>query len=558
MKILAVEHKGEEMNNKEIRARKAISKRRMQMKKIIVGSVSILTMCANAFASPASLPARAVIKGGEKVAAKIGMQTAGKAAVRGGCKLAAVTAEREAAKRTAGGIAEGVVKHVTAKQLLAAGGGTAMVVAAHECADGVQQMGEGVKEAVAANPEIAVGVAETVTTPIKWVATMAAAALLAFLAWFLWPWVSLVRNWSKLAAARRAASMRSAAPAACCAVDVIDVRPSTAGAMRPGFTRVELIIVLAGLLLLLVVGVWRIAKSWIPDGDTSPTRHRTAVSRRALLAERAKKVTQLRADYVAALDGHYATFLSDVESEASARFGEVRDAIPSVVSKFGAFSRCKDLLVTLVKDKMSKGNRTEQSIKRDLEADFYRGLYDARDKVNAHLVTFLKSAETERKSFQHELEVELDSIELPGDEAFKCLLTDGGDRIEKSKRNLLEGQIAATISTVVEAACIRFTVNTVSRILGRAAARMAGSAAVGAGAALADGPFPVGDILGGVLVAGTTALSVRDVYQATKTLPTELEKTLCSVVNDCEVQTVGELKTNGKAIYEAYGGYCGT
>ena len=355
MKILAVEHKGEEMNNKEIRARKAISKRRIQMKKIIVGSVSILAMYANAFALPASLSTRAVIKGGEKVASKIGMQTAGKAAVRGGVKLAAVTAEREAAKRTAGGIAEGVVKHVTAKQLLAAGGGTAMVVAAHECADGVQQMGEGVKEAVKAKPELAERIAEIVTSPVKWLVGIATIGVMGFLAWFLWPWVSLVRNWSKLIAARRAATMRNTAPAACGAGDVIDVTPSTPDAMRSGFTRLELIIVLVGLLLLLVVGVWRIAKLWIPDGDTSPTRHRTTVSRRALLAERGKKFTQLRADYVAALDGHYTTFLSDVESDASARFGEVRDAIPSVVSKFGTFSRCKDLLVTLVRDKMSNG-----------------------------------------------------------------------------------------------------------------------------------------------------------------------------------------------------------
>ena len=532
-------------------------KKEKQMKKIIVGIVSILAMCVNAFASPASLSAKAAIKGGEKLAAKIGLRTAGEVAVRGGAKFAVVTAEREAAKRTAGGIAEGVVKKVTAKQLLAAGGGTAMVVAAHETADGVQQMGEGVKEAVREKPELAERIAEAVTSPIKWLVGIATAGAMAFLVWFIWPWASLVRNWSKLVAARRMAAMRSAAPVAVGSADVIDVAPSTPGAAHPGFTRVELIVMIAGFLLLSAVGVWRIVKSGISDGDQSPTGHDSAASQEVRVAERAKKVAQLKADYVAALDRHYATFLSDVESDASARFGEVRDGIPGVASKFGAFSRCKDLLVTLVKDKVSKGNRTEQSINRDLEADFYRGLYDAHDKVNAHLVTFLKNAEAERKSFQRELEVELDSIELPGDEAFKGLLTDGGDRIEKSKRNLLEGQITATISTVVEAACIRFTVKTVSRILGRAAARIAGSATVGAGAAMVDGPLPIGDVVVGVIVAGSTAWSVYDVYEATKTLPAELEKTLRSVVDDCEAQTVGEIKKTGRAIYEEYGGCWG-
>ena len=522
------------------------------MKKIIVWIVSLFAMCVTVFASPASLPAKAAIKGGEKLAAKLGLRAADEAAVRGGAKLAVVTAEREAAKRAAGGVAGGVATKVTAKHLLAAGAGTAAVVAAHETADGVQQMGEGVKEAVREKPELAERIAETVTSPIKWLVGIATAGAMAFLAWFIWPWASLVRNWSKLAAARRMAAMRSSAPVAVGAAEVIDVAPSTPGAARPGFTRVELIVMVAGLLLLSVVGVWRIVKAGAPDGDASSNS-----SQKARVAERAKKVAQLKAYYVAALNRHYATFLSDVESDASARFGEVRNGIPGVASKFGAFSRCKDLLVTLVKDKISKGNRTEQSIKCDLEADFYRGLYDARDKVNAHLATFLRNAEAERKSFQRELEVELDSIELPGDEAFKGLLTDGGDRIEKSKRNLLEGQIAATISAVIEATCIRFTVNTVSKILGRAAARMAGSAAVGTGAALVDGPLPIGDIICGVMVGGSTAWSVYDVYQATKTLPAELEKTLRSVVDDCESQTVGEIKATGKAIYEEYGGRLG-
>ena len=530
-------------------------KRKMEVKKSIIGIVATLVGCASAFASPASLPAKALVKGGEKVAVKLGLRAVGEGAIRGGVKCAAVTAEREASKWAAGGATEGVVKHVTAKQLLAAGGGTAMVVAAHECADGVQQMGEGVKDAVKANPELAVHIAETVTSPIKWLVVTASVAAIAFLAWFIWPWVSLVRNWSKIVAARRVAAMRSAVPYDGGAADIIDVGPL--GAAHSGFTRVELIVVIAGFLLLTAIGVWQIVKSRVSEGSISMAGHDTAARQKARVAERAKKVTQLQADYVAALDRHYATFLSDVESDASARFGDVRAAIPGVVSTFGVFSRCKDLLVALVKDKLSKGGRTEQGIRRDLEVDFYRGLYDARDKVSARLVTFLRNVEAERKSFRHELEVELDSIELPGDEGFKNLLTDGGDRIEESKNNLFSGQTAVTVGTVVEASCIRVTVNAVSRILGRAAARMAGSATVGAGAALADGPFPFLDILGGAMVVGSTAWSVYDVYQAAKVLPAELKKVLGGVVDECEMQTVDEFKKTGKSIYEAYSGNSG-
>ena len=520
---------------------------------LAIASVGVIT---SALASPVS---KAVVKGGEKAAAELGLRIAGKNAVRGGAKLAAVTAERAVAKRTAGEVAEGVAKHVTAKQILAAGGGAALVVAAHETADGVQQMGEGVKAAVVANPELAGGIAESVTAPVKWLIVMASAAALSFFVWILWPWISLVKNWSRCVASRRAAAMRGKASITGCTVDVIDEPSSSPASTRSGFTRVELIIAVAGFLLLTVIGVWRIARSGNSDSNTSPVRSDNttrqevqAAHQEVQVAERAKKVARLQADYAAAIDRHYAAFVSEVDSVAAARFGNVRNGIPRVVDKFGTFSRCKDLLVTLVRDKMDNRSRTANSLKHDLEANFYRELYDAHDKVNACLVSFLKNAEAERLAFRHELEVELDSIELPGDEAFRNILTDGGERIEKCKRELAEGQIVAAISAIIEATCVRVTVSTIAKILGRAAARMAGSMAVGAGTAVADGPLPIGDIIGCGVVLGSTCWTAYDIWQATEVLPNELDKALRAVANDCETKTVSDYKNAGDEIYRIY------
>lgn len=519
------------------------------MIKIAMLAIAGVGVITSVLASPVS---KVVVKGGEKAAAELGLRIAGKSAVRGGAKLAAVTAERAVAKRTAGEVAQDVAKHVTAKQILAAGGGTALVVAAHEMADGVQQMGEGVKEAVVANPDLAGSVAETVTAPIKWLVVMASVVILSFLVWILWPWVSLVKNWSRLVASRRAAAMRGAASVTGCTLDVIDVPPSSPASASSGFTRVELIIAVAGFLLLTVIGVWRIARSNNSDSNTSPVGSDNASRQEVPTTERAKKVEQLQTDYAAAIDRHYAVFVSEVESVAAARFGNVRNSISSVVSEFGTFSRCKDLLVTLVKDEMDNGCRTENSLKNDLEASFYRGLYDAHDKVNACLVSFLKNVEAERQAFRHKLEVELDSIELPGDEAFRNVLTDGGERIEKCKRELAEGQIVAAISAIIEATCVRVTVSTISRILGKSAARMAGSAVIGAGSAAADGPLPIGDVIGGAVVLGSTCWTAYDVWDATEVLPKELDQALRSVANDCEAMTVRDFKNAGDEIYRTY------
>lgn len=525
------------------------------MKKIMIEVVSVFVLGVTAIASPASLSTRAVIKGGEKVAAKLGLRTAGEGAVHGGAKLAAVTAERAVAKRTAGGVAEGVAKHVTAKQLLAVGGGTALVVAAHETADGVQQMGEGVKAAVTANPELARDVAGSVTAPVRCAVAIGCVALLAFIAWFLWPWVSLVRNWSKLSVARRVAAMRSPSLASGTA-DVIDVEPVPPASARSGFTRMELILMLAGFLIVTILGVWCIARSSnlvVIRSNVGSTISPANDSRmNEMVAKRAQKVAQLQTEYAVALDRHYAEFQSEVESVVSARFGSVRAAIPGIVGKFGTFSRCKELFVTLVKDKLDKGTRTRDGIKRDLEGDFYRGLYDARDAAEACVVAFLKKAEASRQAFRQELQVELDSIELPGDETFKAMLTEDGERIEASKRALAEGQVVAVVSAVVEAACIRFTVSTVAKILGKSAARMAASLAAGGGAALADGPLPIGDIVGCSLVIGSTCWCAYDIYKATKVLPEKLRSTLEDTTRDCEHQTIDDMKKAGETIYKAY------
>ena len=104
----------------------------------------------------------------------------------------------------------------------------------------------------------------------------------------------------------------------------------------------------------------------------------------------------------------------------------------------------------------------------------------------------------------------------------------------------------------LEAVCIRQTVAMVAKILGKAAGRQAGTMAAGAGAAIADGPLPVGDAIAAVAIAGCTAWSAWDVYKATKILPEELRVTLEESTRKCERQTLDEVKSAGEKVYWTY------
>lgn len=529
----------------------------MNAKEIVIASAIAFVLGLCAVASPASLPAKAVIKGGEKVAAKVGLRVAGKGVVRGGAKLAAVTAEHSAAKLAAAEAAKGPAKYITAKNILAAGAATAMVVGAHEMADGVQQMGEGVKEAVVVNPEIAENVAGTVTAPVKYAAAAGCLALLAVGVWFVWPWVSLARNWSRVAAARRAAAMQVGAAAAGGAQEIVDVEPVPSASANAGFTRVEVVFMVSGFLLITALGVWRMVSS----GDSSDASGRPALAGpsaggasalKAKAAKRAEAVAKMRSEYIASIDRLYAEFQSDVESVAKSRFDAVRAGVPGVADKFGAFSRCRDLFAAIASDKLKGGNKTEQGIRRDLEADYYRGLYAARDRVQDCLATFVRNAEGARTAFKLALEAELASVALPGDDAYNALLVECGDRIEQQKKALLEGQVEAALVATFEAVCLRQTIAAVSRALGGTAARQAGTMVAGGGLALADGPSPVLDVIAGIAIAGCTAWSIWDVYRATSILPNAMRKALVSATDDCEAHTLKEVNASGEKIYRAY------
>lgn len=503
------------------------------MKKIrnaIVMLVGVIGVAAHA--SLWTVPVKPAIKAGEKVAVKIGFEGAAKTVARGGAKLAAVTAEREAAKTSAQGTIKAIAKESTAKKILATGAAATMVASGHEIADGVQEslvvMGNGVGKAAEKNPEVAASVAGSIAGPmrsISFAGVFAGILVLSGLAfWFFWPWVRLVRNISARAANKKEAAMS-----------------------RSGFTRIEVIFMVSAFLALSVLGVWRM----MTRGNMQGVEEKDDCQSERV-ANRAVAVAALQNTYTESIDRHYRNFLSEVEHVGGVQFDIVRSGIPGVVAKFGTFSRCKDLFKMIVGDKIKGGDRTGASIKSDLEADFYRGLYEARDRVHECLGIFLRNAESEREAFKVGLEAELDSVALPGDDAYKALLEECGERIEQKKDALKLEQIGTGIALALEAVCIRQTVAAVSKIIGKTAARQAGTMVAGAGAAVADGPLPIGDAIAGVAIVGCTAWSIWDVYKATNILPKELHSTLETATRDCERQTLDGVKKAGEAIYRAY------
>ena len=504
----------------------------------LAGEAAVHGGAALAKATAKHEAAKAVVVGAERSGAHVAGHAAGEAAVHGGAALAKVTAEREAAKAASRSAVGEVVGKVSGKQIVAAGAATALVVGTHEVADGAQTVCEESAAAIRDNPELAPSMVGSVFRPITAVVVLACVAAMAVLAWLLWPLLALARNSIRLAAARRmrAARLRLAMGQEGGQPDGAIGQNGHIG--ESGYVRVgTLVWLVSAFLLLTALGIWRAIDSGAYVWVVNPSRART--------------IAGIRDKYDEAVNRHLEAFRADVDATATERFGRVRGKVPHVAEKFGTFSKCAALAKAIVFDKLGGGNRTENEIKEDLEVDYYQGLYDANDAVAGCLVRLKDNLEKESGAFHAEVEKELASEQLLGDEAYRKMLESCGERIESVKRDLAVAQLDAGISVAIETLCIRQTVKTVAGILGRAALRQAGTMAAGAGAACVDGPLPFGDIIGGIAVAGCTAWTAWDVYKATKVMPQRLSGTLSQSVDECERHCREEVLKRGEEMAAA-------
>jgi hypothetical protein len=275
------------------------------------------------------------------------------------------------------------------------------------------------------------------------------------------------------------------------------------------------------------------------------------------IERRERVMEELRAGYLRSVERLHKKFRMEVVGIAQSEFAGVRASIPAVADKFGGFSRCKDLFKDMVIDKIKGGNRVEKSLNADLERDYYNSLYAARDKVVDCLEDLVLNLDAVRKKYRFSMEKELALECLPGDEAYKKMMNECSVRIEEKKLELKSAQNVAAITIAIEALLVRQTVAAVARLLGNAVARQVAALGAGAGFAIVDGPLPVGDIIGGVIAIGGLGFAVRDIYRATKVLPTELRKALTETTDECEKACLKETLDLGQKVSSAYSALAG-
>ncbi len=527
------------------------------MKKSIA-MVMMITVFA-AFGSPASL----VVKTTEKIAAKTAVKTEAKkvgavAAAHAGGRMAAgaspalLAAQAERARnralaKSAGEMARNVA---TPKNILAAGGATAAVVAAHEVSDGVQSTCESIGKAVEHNPDLVPQVADSLSSSLKWSVIPLGVVLAGFLAWILWPFAKSVRAASDFISTKFTKRLaKKVEENASLGQAVRDVAVDQTVATKSGKVNAYLLAMIAGFVLLTVIGIWRIADRESGGRFGAAGDSPRISNSNSRLADEIKRI---RADYVAELDRAENEFIASVESVANEHFGQVENMVPAVAARFGSLARCAGLVKALAVDKVKGTNTTEALVNGELEKGFYLELYAARDAVWECVARYATRMERARIVCNVEMKERGVDTALVDNARYDAILAEVSHGIDGVRTELRKGQNAAAWAAAVELICARETVSMVAKVLGKMAAREATATVAAGGAAAADGPFPFGDIAGAAIFLGGTAWTAWDVYQATTVLPERLCESMRDAVGACEKQCVVDVKDAGARLRAAY------
>ena len=86
----------------------------------------------------------------------------------------------------------------------------------------------------------------------------------------------------------------------------------------------------------------------------------------------------------------------------------------------------------------------------------------------------------------------------------------------------------------IEALFLKKTIASLRTVLGKIVARLSTSYSSGSACAAADGPLPIGDIIGIVMAAGGTVWSAYDLYQVKTQLGPEMKNLLQQSIQECQ------------------------
>ncbi len=193
--------------------------------------------------------------------------------------------------------------------------------------------------------------------------------------------------------------------------------------------------------------------------------------------------------------------------------------------------------------------------------------------VMTHILTASDVYKTKMAAFQREVECEAlayqADVALRG-EAFRGfmskltlvspeMLKKADERtttFESQVMQMANSSVKVTAATVVEVAYIKTTIQAAKTLgkrviapyFAKIVARFCASQAFGAGAAVADGPLPIGEIAWATATVGCGLWTAYEIYKLMDIIPTEIETNLLACINEVDAELRKQTSAQAKKL----------
>ena len=260
----------------------------------------------------------------------------------------------------------------------------------------------------------------------------------------------------------------------------------------------------------------------------------TSVNHTAADEHRFKEaVTQMANEYRGKNQKLLQEFERKISYAGNSSFQRARYNVRPFVEEVTGFKFCTELCYAMAIDIIKKTDKSMQKLEPLMSSMIIKpceeGQLEVVDALNDFLLK-LQENDTEFKAGLASLmEKEHFSVQDLGlQEKF---LKNNMKLAEQIHSFALQKTITA-VGTATELIFIRSTYAAIKKMLVPAASKLAASLTAGGGLAIADGPLPIGDAIGGTFAIGVTAWTCYDIYKVTQKLPNDLRNEMTKMIDD--------------------------
>ena len=249
-----------------------------------------------------------------------------------------------------------------------------------------------------------------------------------------------------------------------------------------------------------------------------------------------------------------AQYMNLLESNVDSDFSQARNAIPRVVDDLCGFKACVKLSYKAAKDKLKDTHDFQDAYMEMIDAPIVQPSIRAHRTANDTLQMLDQCLKERYARYAVDLAAACDQNVrqelIPPSDLDRMLVCI--NNVAAYSQQYQREKLFASLGVVFEAIFFRQTCSAIVKLFAKPVAKICGSLGIGGICAAADGPIPVGDIVGGVLAFGGLAWTAYDIYDVTCVMPKHLESELRDGIDETRKQLLSDCRSQVNDILQTY------